>query len=140
MTTTKTKTSQMSLRSTLALVALGSSLLLAQGALADTLSASRSRLLARCSGALDVKVIDWAGQGPAIYVYESGHLVTAQWVDKSVSDDGRVEMTSYKTDASVFDGGVSLRIRSRDDRIPATEGTAWLTTDGQNPRLACSVY
>lgn len=137
MTTTKTKTSRTAVRSTLAILA---GMLLGQAALADTLSASRYRTLARCSGAVDVRVVDWAGQGPAIYVYEGGRLLTAQWVEQSVSDDGRVEMTSYKTDAGIFDGGVSLRIRSRDTRIPQTEGTAWLTYEGGNPRLECSVY
>ncbi len=112
----------------------------AAAAAATSLTASRYHTVARCSGALNVKVLDWAGQGLALYIYEDGQLVTAQWVEQTVSDDGRVEMTYFKTDAGVSEGGASLRIRSRDTRIPATAGTAWLTYDGQNPRLECSTY
>ncbi len=134
MTTTKTKL----VKGTLAILA---AMLLGQTAAAETsLTVSRYRTIANCEGTFDVKVIDWAGYGPAIYIYDGGELLTAQWVDKSVSDDGRIEMTSFKTEDSVFDGGASLRIRSRDSRIPQTEGTAFLTYDGGNARLACSIY
>lgn len=137
MTTTRNKKTEL-MKGTLAILA---AMLLGQTAAAETsLTASRYRTVAKCEGTFDVKVIDWSGYGPALYIYEDGHLLTAQWVEESVSDDGRVEMTSYKTDASVFDGGASLRIRSRDSRIPQTEGTAFLTYDGGNARLECSVY
>ncbi len=126
------------MKSTLAMLA---ATLLSQTAMAtDLRTASHYRTVARCSGALDVKVVQWAGQGLTLYIYEDGELLTAQRVERTISDDGRVEMTSFKTDESVFDGGASLRIRSRDTRIPATAGTGWLTYDRQNPRLECSTY
>lgn len=125
------------IKSALALLAVT---LLSQSASAISLTASRHRTVARCSGDFDVKVIDWASYGLALYIYEDGHLVTSQRVKKSSSDDGRVEMTYFKTRSSVLDGGASLRIRSRDNRIPATAGTAWLTFDRQNARLDCAVY
>ena len=136
MTTTNGIKSKM-LQGALAMLA---ATVLSQHAFADTLSAVRYRTVAKCAGDLDVKVLDWAGQGPALYIYDGGHLVTSQWVDQNVASDGRVETTSYQTHASVFDGGASLRIRSEDLKIPQTAGTAFLTFDGGNSRLTCSVY
>jgi hypothetical protein len=133
MTTTKIKMIQASL-------AILAASVLAQTASAASLTVSRSRTIAKCYGDYDVKVLDWAGYGSALYIYDGGRLVSSQWVDKQVAFDGRVETTSFHTDEDVFDGGASLRIRSKDTRIPQTEGTAWLTFDGGNARLDCSVY
>ncbi len=102
-------------------------------------ASSRYTVKARCSGQYDVKVLNWADGGDALYVYADGHLVMSAWATKTVDFDGRVETVSYKA-GDIFEGGASLRIRASDNRIPATAGSAHLTYDSSNPLLRCSVY
>ena len=94
---------------------------------------------ARCSGARTVKVINWNAGGTAIYVSDHGRQLYAGWATKSVSDAYGVEIVTY-TAGDVLRGGASLRIRTRDDRIQANEGSAHLTYDFDNNLLACSVF
>lgn len=103
--------------------------------------ASRYTVEAECSGgSKDVIVVKWPGYGTAMYVYDSGHLLTSGYVTKSVSGAGTsVKLISYAL-GSPLRGGANLRIRVRDTNFPQTAGMGHLTTAGENKLVDCSIY
>ncbi len=113
--------------------------------LAPTASAASPKLKlfsveASCTGALDVLVINWQGRGLALYVLDGEEVLLSKWATSSVLENSeRITRVEYRA-GEVREGGASLRIRTRDARLPATEGTAHLTYDGQNRLLQCDTY
>jgi hypothetical protein len=137
----RSRLARLGLSLTLGLAALGSA---AASASAEPASAGYA-VAARCTnGEFTAVIADWAGRGPALYVYRDGERVTAQWVTKRiVEDDENISLVGYGTARSLLDGGADLRIRTRDEDFPDTAGKAWLLyLDGgaRNVLLECSVY
>jgi len=118
--------------------------LLSTGLAATAAHADHETLIAKCSeGSLTAYVVGYDGW-PALYVYSNGRQVAADWADEQLLEDSEtVTLVGYST-GSIFNGGANLRLRVRDDRIPANEGSAHLTMriNGRltNKLLACSVY
>jgi hypothetical protein len=93
----------------------------------------------KCSGAYDAYVVDWPDAGLALYIYEGDDLVHAAWAEKRVIETGSIERVGYKT-GSILEGGADLRIRTKDERIPANEGYANLSFNHTSPLLKCTKY
>ena len=108
-----------------------------------SVSASRSRVEARCYGAYTAVVRGYSNGSKALFVYDGGDLIASEWVDKRVIETGAIKRVEYKTDAGIFDGGLSLRSRVRDHVISSNAGSANLTMApygrASNSLLDCSL-
>jgi len=109
-------------------------------AIATPAQASHYTIKAKCSGDYTVYVVDWHGEGLALYVYSARKLLHAKRADERLIENGpRITRVGYST-GSVLDGGADLRIRIRDERIPANEGSAHLSFGREHSLLECSQY
>lgn len=95
-------------------------------------------ITAEChSDTTSVYVVDWLGEGEALYVYKDDALVESAWADYRIIEDSETyKKVGYKT-GKLTKGGFDLRIITKNANFPQQEGKAHITTKGMNKLVSC---